>query len=483
LHFANDLLQPLLSLPLLIYLGLPLSAAAEKSNSVWEPSGGQACTRLAATALAAGLLLNYLLGLLLDLPVAFGISLLLAIGAGLYGLRRRWHRVFAWGWARWILVLSSVLLLCSPILFEPISEWDARSIWFFHAKLVYFSGGINKANDLSQSAFAFSHPDYPMLLPLLGAQFAAVSGLWNEYVPKAALLPLLVLAVLGLVSASDGRIRVSSILLLGIFFFGSGELLNIGIVDAYLAIYVGVATLFLSRWLQNQNQQDLAAGLAFLGVAVNLKNEGALAVLSVGAVTGVFMMRTGFRSSSALRPLMLAVLATATLAGWQTIRLRLGLENDLRLGIDSFMRAWTRLGRGDFSLLAAYIFGVGGIAKAVILLVGAVLLARLKFHSLPPPSVWFPAAVSTVYLIGMAFVYLSTPDDMDWHLKYSVERTMLVVLAGYWCTTYLIAQFLERPPVQRLPAADGGQTRTMLVPNSAPASGISAEHRHGKPAL
>lgn len=35
-------------------------------------------------------------------------------------------------------------LLAASTLLMPLTAWDARSIWFFHAKMIYFAGGVAK---------------------------------------------------------------------------------------------------------------------------------------------------------------------------------------------------------------------------------------------------------------------------------------------------------------------------------------------------
>jgi len=44
----------------------------------------------------------------------------------------------------------------------------------------------------SALVYRFSHPDYPLLVPILAAQAANLAGFWNEQLPKSALVLLLV---------------------------------------------------------------------------------------------------------------------------------------------------------------------------------------------------------------------------------------------------------------------------------------------------
>ena len=67
------------------------------------------------------------------------------------------------------------------------------------------------------------------------AEFAFVSGHWNEYVPKAGLLMLLTPIVLGGLAIAR-KLNLSAIFLSVVFLLGCGDLLWNGLADAYLAL-------------------------------------------------------------------------------------------------------------------------------------------------------------------------------------------------------------------------------------------------------
>jgi hypothetical protein len=99
---------------------------------------------------------------------------------------------------KWIGIIFTCLLFLSPILCEPLREWDARSIWFFHAKMIYEANSIGLSAGWQHPSIIFSHPDYPKLLPALAAQVTYVMGFWNEYIPKTSLFFMLVPGVIWL---------------------------------------------------------------------------------------------------------------------------------------------------------------------------------------------------------------------------------------------------------------------------------------------
>ena len=80
------------------------------------------------------------------------------------------------------LYLKFFLLLIIIISFgTPAYEWDARSIWLFHAKRIFYDNSIFSVSD---NYAIFSHNDYPSLVPAFSSAVATLFGYWNEVFPK-----------------------------------------------------------------------------------------------------------------------------------------------------------------------------------------------------------------------------------------------------------------------------------------------------------
>jgi hypothetical protein len=217
--------------------------------------------QLLAAAWSYGLCLNYVLLLLLG-----QLSLSLVIGAGLamvMGVAALWqHRDRLRGPSRltfWVLATGILVASLVVIVLDPLTDWDARSIWFFHAKMIFFSGGLTPATGLGLSIGYGDHPEYPMLVPGLAAQIAQVVGFWNEYLPKFSLvllLPVPILAVQGLRDTPRSMV-------IAIFGFAAipGSYLSNGSMDGFLAIYAGAAALFLADWLEDGGDTALLAAV------------------------------------------------------------------------------------------------------------------------------------------------------------------------------------------------------------------------------
>lgn len=473
-----------LSLPIPYFLGLGMILAIAVPGLLDE---GMRLPRrekpaVPALFLAAGILIDYLLVLIVgDLMIASVMGAVLALAGAGYAvlkLRGRILSFFAFGWGAAMVIAYLALLYAIPIFLDPLSAGDARSIWFFHGKMIYYSGGLTAATGLDTAAAAFSHVDYPKLPGVVAAQLAMVAGYWNEFLPKGSLAVLLLPPLLGAVSFFRG-IRISALYLVSLLFFGAGWYLWNGYMDGYLALYAAVSLLFWGRWLESGSAPDLSGGLLMLGVVMNLKNEGMLFALALVATLAVTLLvrnfsggdrgpgtgdrdwesekrkpgtveNAGYRSSLAgyrslvpgprflvapLLPLLCVVVWSAKKSAW-------GLENDLRLGPGSLPIVVRHLGEGAAGMIARSLLLDSLVAKGAILACAALAAARL-FRVRVPVGAWLALGTGVVYLAGMFCVYLATTADLQWHLSTSAGRTMMTVLAALFAGTFLVMRRIE----------------------------------------
>lgn len=444
-----DVLWVFLALPLLLALGLGLALLTSSDSGQSRVVRAQVLT----LACAAGLLVDYGLGMLLP-RLLWVLCFVVAAAAASVTWALLRHRtalgeVAALGWPRWLLAIAILLAVSVAILFEPLNGWDARSIWFFAAKRIFYGDGLGHASDWSLPAYGFSHADYPKLLPLLAAQFAQAWGTWNEYIPKASLLLLLAPVLLGLLGLAQS-FRTSVVFLAAGLLLSTRDALWNGYADTYMSLYGVMGLLYLARWMATSQPLPLAVGGAFLGVALNLKNEGTLVlVCTVTAV--VFWQLLARRQAPWLQwrrwPIgvwLVLALPWIGFVGWALTRHQWQLANDLQLGAGSLQRIWQRLAQGQADLIfhALVVRSDAGRA-AVLLAVTAALAASLRIRI--APSAWFPAAVATLYGAGLFAVYLATPSDLAWHLATSVDRTVLLAAFGFMGSTFLILEAMEAP--------------------------------------
>ena len=438
---------------------------------------------LPALFLAAGILIDYLLVLAIgNLHAASAVGALLAVaGAGcvILKLRGKVLQLLALGRVAWVLIPYLALLYGIPIFLDPLAAGDARSIWFFHGKMIYYSGGLTSATGLATAPVAFSHVDYPKLVGVIAAQFAMVAGYWNEFLPKGSLAVLLLPPLLGVVSFFRG-VRISAVYLVSVLFFGAGWTLWNGYMDGYLALYAAVSLLFWGRWLTSGSAIDLCGGVLMLGMVMNLKNEGVLFALALatallgslffrnlsggdrGSGTGDRDWESGKRKAGTVenagyglplaglyrslvpgpRFLVAPLLPLLCVAVWAVKKSAWGLENDLRLGAGSLPIIVTHLRDGGAAMIGNTLIVNALVGKAAIIAAGAAAAAA-AFRVRIPAGFWLAVVTGFIYFTGMFCVYLATPADLQWHLSTSADRTMMTVLAALFAGTYLVLREME----------------------------------------
>jgi hypothetical protein len=138
-----------------------------------------------------------LVWLLLTLLTAFTPlpwSALLAIALGLAGLEAVMavRRAGIAPAGRAVLVVIGSLLVIAALFpnlaalvhCTPAIETDARSIWLFHGKALFFDGGIDP-RFFADPLLYWSSPDYPLLLPAQTAWSSTFLGRWDEFGSRA----------------------------------------------------------------------------------------------------------------------------------------------------------------------------------------------------------------------------------------------------------------------------------------------------------
>jgi len=404
--------------------------------------------RSIATILMAGVLLNHLLVNIigkLDYSIILG-SFLSCIGLWLAFRSRntRLTMISSLNWLAISIILYLTLVYAVYIFCDPIAGWDARSIWFFHAKMIYYNQAFSSSAGWNLPSVQFSHIGYPKLVPIMAAQFTYAVGYWNEYVPKGSLLILLTPMLFASLSFIN-RKHLSSLYFIIFFFYNFGWWFWNGYMDGYLALYAAFSTLFLGRWLDEKDPLDLTAGIACLGIIGNLKSEGMLYLLTITAcIAAILYLRRKNAPPSITRnirsawPLILFISLGVFL--WYGLRWKWGISSDNPIQLN---RILVRLQEGSLFKILDALFVKQKVGHAFALFLLAAGIAKMSRTTINH-AVWLPVLTSLFYCIGMVIVYCATSEDLSWHLRTSGDRTMLPVLLGIFAATFSLLSGLER---------------------------------------
>lgn len=326
-----------------------------------------------------------------------------------------------------LLVAFLVLMFLVKSVCEGISGWDARSIYFFHAKMIYFAQ-VFPIESWKIQEYHFSHLDYPKLSASLAALISTGIGYWNEYWPKLATGSLLILLHVGIYVLPLKFMERFLIQL--IMFSVPGYFLWVGEQDGYLAGFSFLSTLYMGWGLRYQSKLWIQIGLACLLMGMQIKNEG----VALGTI--LFLTSTFFGLKIVIRQVasIPVLLVASPVFLWTFYRNYFGIYNDLSSAF-SKQRILDRIVSWDLFWrdFLRYFFFKTEIFRTLMLAVVVFglmkLLRKLKWDIAP----WMAILSFFGYSLTIMCVYLSTHWELVEHLKTSVARvafTPSLVLLG-----------------------------------------------------
>jgi hypothetical protein len=345
----------------------------------------------------------------------------------------RAHRIY-----RPAFQLQEVLLLLVPVLILgwtlstlPRTDigWDGRSIWFFHARMLMGGHDVFLAQAHS---FPFSHPDYPPLVPATLAFGWGVGGSIDYRAGQLAVAALTacatVLAGIAVARASAGSRWLAPLVAavcVGLS-YGVWDIYGInGYVDPLMTALILAAAVYGLLAPRGVPQVRLAMALVVLASAV--KNEGlvfALVVLVLLAVRQMVMAHWKPSIPIEVRPRWF-VMVFGLMLLWPLVVRSQGVGSNLtapsllqgkaadpvyRLGI-VLDALGPRLGTAMVGLVGIAVVGVLGSRDA-----------RLRVYGFLAVELGVAAALLAAYAMG--------PDEINWWLSTSLDRTDMVLRAG-----------------------------------------------------
>ena len=309
------------------------------------------------------------------------------------------------------LLLSIFFIGLLWILTEPVSAWDARSIWFFHAKRIFIDNNLYAQLD---NYAPWSHNDYPPLLPSLAASIAKSFGFWNEYMPRISVLLALFPILLILKWLFNNQLAFN-LWLLGLLIICKASLIN-GCMDSLLAIYIASGCLIITKIYFNPKNkfQHYFSLIAVLSSLPLIKNEGLLAALIF-----ILLLIPRFNKETIYVSLSIISISVYILLWKYPLALN-NIHNEL-FSSDIFSMINQRIHKPDeIALIVKKIFK----QLWFVLLISLGLLMRYK--KLEKITLLFICFI-TAYLAAIFIVYVLTPYDLNWHLNTSIKRTMLPI--------------------------------------------------------
>jgi hypothetical protein len=321
--------------------------------------------------------------------------------------------------------------------------WDAFSIWNLHARFLFL--GADHWRDGFNPLIPWSHPDYPLFLPAAIAHFWSYLGHDDPAVPAIISLTF-TFSTLTLLFSSVALLRgPTSAMLAGLALASTPFFIEQGTsqyADVTLSFFVlaSIVLLHLGSHHPLNDQQTRSGPLILAGLAAGFaawtKNEGLL-FLSAFVVAQVW----GFTRAS----------SRGVLSGWPSNNLRSLVRFPLGAAPMLLLIAWFKHSvatAGDLVSSPAMMihkaftpsrywiilqwyakeflrFGNWWIVPGTMALVAFYLLTPRRKNSTREPVVCASRMALALTLAGYFAVYLITPKDLYWHLRFSLSRLFL----------------------------------------------------------
>jgi hypothetical protein len=355
-----------------------------------------------------------------------------------------------------ISILSALYATVLRALAHPHGDgWDAFAIWNLHARFL-FQGG-SRWRDGFSTLIPWSHPDYPPLVP------AAIAHVWSYIGHDDPIVPTIISLVftfttLGLLVSAVATLRgITSAAMAGIalastpFFIeqGAAQYADIPLSFFFLA---AIALLHLYQQRSAQIPDGSPTGLFVLagaaaGFAAWTKNEGLLFLFAfLVPQIAVFAWRrrspsTALRLNSVreLGMLLMAIAPYFLLFAWfkHSIAPPGDLFSDSETMIHKILtpaRYWAIL---QWYAKAFLRFGRWVVPTTIVFVALSFLSpsSGIRRQNTPFRSSFLTLALT---LCGYFAVYVITPNDLYWHLRFSLNRLFLQL----WPTVIFLFFFL-----------------------------------------
>ena len=359
-------------------------------------------------------------------------------------------------WLSRLVTAAFVIALCAALyasilrtLIHPHGEgWDAFSIWNLHARFLFRGGSAWR--DGFSPLIPWSHPDYPLLIPAAIAHFWTTLGRESQVVP--ALIGLVfTFSTVGVLFSSLAILRGRFAAMLGTltlsatpFFIetGTSQYADVPLSFFYLA---AISLLCLNDHERRQTSSSNPKGpLALAGLAAGLaawtKNEGVLflcALLAGWILTSVGRSRSQSSTAEDISPprtrgnSFLFLLAGMVPAILVLVWFKHSVAPSGDLFLDKWMALHKLMDPNRYRIILEW-YGKDFLRFGNWSLIpGTIAVAVLYFLSGKNEKIeckrGFRIAVITLALTlaGYFAIYVITPYDLYWHLRFSLNRLFL----------------------------------------------------------
>ncbi len=343
-------------------------------------------------------------------------------------------------WLHRLLTASFVIALCAAVyaailrtLAHPRGDgWDAFAIWNLHARFL-FLGGAHWRDGFSP-LIPWSHPDYPLLLPAAIAHFWTFLGYDAPAVPAVIGSAFTFATVALLLSSLSIHRGALPAMLGGLTLLATPSFIAVGTsqyADIPLSFFV-LATIVLLRLHDAQHSPGpLALAGVGAGFAAWTKNEGILFVAAIVLARSLLVrpdnsLQRQSRPNAHLAPLLLTVLPIFLLIAYfkHFVSPPGDLFSDPPTMLHKLLdplRYWIIL---KWFTKEFFRFGHWLLIPFPLLMPAYYFFTREETSGQDLRDRASTLALALTFA-GYSAIYLITPYDLYWHLRFSLSRLFL----------------------------------------------------------
>jgi len=344
----------------------------------------------------------------------------------------------------YILFIFALLTFIFLSLRNPHGNWDAWAIWNMRARFIF--RGREHWKDAFTNLLDWSHPDYPLLIPLTIARIWKYIGSESCVVPTLLAMFFTFSTILLIFSSLNILRSKSQGYLAGIVLLGTSCLIKHG-ASQYADVPLGfffVATLilftFYDRLPIKYNRILILTGIT-VGLSAWTKNEGLLFLLVVVIARSLVIIpiqgwknffRQIFIFLLGLIPILIIILYFKT---------NIAPPNDLlsSQGLKTFDRLidFSRY----FQISKAYI--IISITFMPLLLIVYLFIVGISREKKDKVSTNTSLIILSLMLTGYFFIFVVTPYDLNWHLGSALDRLFLQLWPSFIFYFFMIVRTPE----------------------------------------
>ena len=331
-----------------------------------------------------------------------------------------------------------ILLIFIICLGTPLNDWDGKYIWLFHAKRIFFDNDLYAQLD---NYMPWTHNDYPPLIPSFSASIANFFHIWNDNLPKLSSAIMLSTMVIFINSLIQGNLV--KVIFFSLFLWITEKTFLSGSVDDILSSYTLCSSVimyflfFKEKYFLNNKKLLFLLSYIFFTLTTLIKNEG-LVIIIVLFLSAFFIKKIILNEKINMNIYLIFAISLIPIFIWKLKCYNAGIYSDIinleniknfknrSLDLRSYWNIFNYMTLNKSLLLPILLYFTINF-KLVKIIPKEKLLFIKKIELKKITLLLYVVFFSLFYYLIIFFIYLSTPNDLVWHLSTSAYRVVMPI--------------------------------------------------------